>query len=77
MSCVLRNSFTQVTTYIKMENIHLSCASIICRSYSVVKRVVAAKIFHLEVVCIYVQWKGWNLPIHAPTYSQISHRKKL
>jgi len=76
MSCVLSNSFTQVTTYIKMENIHLSCASIICRSYSVVKRVVATKIFYLEAVCIYVQWKK-NLPIHAPTYSQISHRKKL
>ena len=52
------NSFTQVTTYIKMENIHLSGASIICRSYSVAKCVVATKIFYLEVVCIYVQWGG-------------------
>lgn len=67
MSYVLRNIFTQVTPYIKMENINFSCASIICRSYSIVKRDVATKIFYLETVCIYVQQKKKNCqftPLH-------------
>jgi len=80
MSYVLRHVFTQVTIYIKMENIHLSCAAIVCRSYSVWSVSLLPK-FSISKCSAFmssgVGGGGGELRIHALTYSQIWHRKKI